>query len=306
MGKPPLRGGSRVGPPKEEFMRMRFVVAAALAAGLLAGSGPPALAGSGTSQVVRGRLVAADDAGEAWGKFALVVQTRGDRSREALAVDAWKLDAPSGEDAYHVFLVSPDGNTEADFGEARLNSRGRLLLRFRSGREDYPENGDPLADFAGGTVEVRLGADVVLGGEIPELLGITDDNGTGSGAAARAWAQVRMKHTSDGKDAKGVLWCLYANEPRGTVEALGVDALGLGEKGQEFTVVAVDAEGGETELGTMTARTRFAVAVLTISTARGDAIPGGGVLDLAGRTVEVRDAEGTVHLTATFPDLATE
>ncbi|NUN53793.1 MAG: hypothetical protein HUU06_13555 [Planctomycetaceae bacterium] len=56
----------------------------------------------------------------------------------------------------------------------------------------------------------------------------------------------------------------------------------------------------------MTVRTRYGVAVLRLSTKRGEEIPGGGVLALAGQDVEVRAADGTVLLTGVFPSLAAE
>ncbi|MCK6482222.1 MAG: hypothetical protein L6R43_19375 [Planctomycetes bacterium] len=289
---------------------MRAALAAAALAALLSLPLPPAAAASGGTQVVRGRLLPTDDGSDATGKFAVAVTTRGERVKEALAVDAWGLDATKGDGgnlpSYRVFLVSADGETEADFGEAFLSARGRAKLRFSSARQDYPENADPLADFAGGRVEVRLEGDVVLEGDIPDFLGIDDENGKGSGAAARAWASTRLRHTRDAKDAKGILWCLYASKPRGEVEALDIECLAVGDPGDEVTAVAIDDEGNETELGAMTVRTRYGVAVLRLSTKRGEEIPGGGVLALAGQDVEVRAADGTVLLTGVFPSLAAE
>ncbi|NUN53792.1 MAG: hypothetical protein HUU06_13550 [Planctomycetaceae bacterium] len=164
-----------------EEITMRAALAAAALAALLSLPLPPAAAASGGTQVVRGRLLPTDDGSDATGKFAVAVTTRGERVKEALAVDAWGLDATKGDGgnlpSYRVFLVSADGETEADFGEAFLSARGRAKLRFSSARQDYPENADPLADFAGGRVEVRLEGDVVLEGDIPDFLGIDDENG---------------------------------------------------------------------------------------------------------------------------------
>jgi hypothetical protein len=115
--------------------------------------------------------------------------------------------------------------------------------------------------------------------------------------------RARLKHTDDGGHAKGILEAVYANRPQVQVEALKVECVLLGSKGDEFTVVCVDGTGGETTLGTMTSRSRLGIAVLRLSTRRGDTIPGGGVLALGGQAVEVRDADGTVWLTGTFPVL---
>ena len=208
--------------------------------------------------------------------------------------------------SYHCWLVNADASAEADFGECYLASRGRAKVRFATAREDFPDGVTTIKDFAGGTVEIRLDTTLVLSGDIPEFLGLTDDNGQGSHAAAKALGVKRLKATEDGGEAKGFVECLYANRPRETVEAIRVEGLGLGSAGDEFTVVVIDAKGNETELGTMTSRTRFGVGVLALSTRRGDTIPGDGVLAFGGLRVEVRDAAGTAWLEGRFPVLAAE
>jgi hypothetical protein len=286
------------------------LLAPVVLAAVLAFGAAPAEARVNTSQVVRGRLLPTDTESDAHGTFRMLVQDRGEAHREFLYVDAWGLDTTRDGDgnlpSYHVFLVNADGSVEADFGEAYLSPRGRVKLRFHSARESFPDGVDTLKDFAGGTVEVRLGADVILSGDVPDFIGIGDDNEPGSGAAARALGVARLHATDAGGRAKGFLEALYVNRPRVQIEAIRVECLRLGVAGEEFNVVAVDGTGGETTLGTMVARTRFAIAVLHLSTRRGDTIPGGGVLALAGQTVEVRDADGVAWLTGTFPDLAAE
>jgi hypothetical protein len=155
-------------------------------------------------------------------------------------------------------------------------------------------------------VELRLGDTAILAGDVPDFLGIADENGAGSGAVASAVGVKRLRVTADGGDAKGVITVTYVNRPQVQVEALRIECLALGSAGDVFTVVAIDSEGAETELGSMTSRTRYAVAVLALSSRRGDTIPGGGVLALGGQKVEVRDAGGTAWLAARFPALDAE
>ena len=68
-----------------------------------------------------------------------------------------------------------------------------------------------------------------------------------------------------------------------------------------YTVVLT----GDTEdtLGTFTVRTfwGFSFGGLALSTRHGDEIPGGMVSALAGRGVEIRDADGNVVLSGTMP-----
>jgi len=291
-------------------MRTTILAAAALASLAALSIGPSAEARTITSQAVHGRLLPTDDTSRSRGEFRILVQSRGEASREFLYADMWGMDTTKDGDgnlpSYHCWLVKADASTEADFGECYLTARGRAKVRFATPREDLPEGVTSLVDFAGGKIEVRLDTAVVLAGDVPDFLGLTDDNGRGSGAAARGFGVKRLHATADGGDAKGFVECLYVNRPLVTVEALRVECLGLGSAGDVFTVVVVDADGNETELGTMTSRTRFGVGVLALSTRRGDTIPGDGVLAMGGFRMEVRDADGVAWLVGRFPVLATE
>lgn len=290
-------------------MKTLLLASAALAATLALG-GSPAEARITTWQAVHGRLVPTNSESEAHGKFEMLVQRRGDHARERLKVQAWGMDVTRDGDgnlpSYRVFLVVADASFEADFGEAFLSARGRARLGFRSGASSFPDGVESLAQFAGGKVEIRLGSDVILAGDVPEFLGLDDDNEPGSGAAAGALGVVRLHATDAGGRAHGVLEALYVNRPRVEVEAIHVECLRLGRRGETFDVVAVDGSGGETTLGSMVARTRLGIGILHLSTRRGDTIPGGGVLALGGQRVEVRDADGVVLLVGRFPTLLSE
>lgn len=285
------------------------LIAAALGAALFAGAVPAdAMPREVVRQVVHGRLLPTDAESDAYGKFRLKVKKRGEAQREFLYVDAWGLDARRDDAGnipdYHVFLVLADGSSEADFGEMRLSARGYARLRWHSARDARPEDASELTAYAGGTVEVRLGDAVILTGDIPEFLDLMDDNAPGSGASVVVSEIARLHATEDGGRGRGIVQALAASLPRGRHEALKVFCWNLlARRGDELAVVCVDADGNETRIGTMIVRTRARIGALKLSTRAGDEIPGGGVLALGGQTVEVRDADGVVHLTGVFPVL---
>ena len=291
-------------------MRTTILAAAALATLATLSLGTAAEARTVTTQVVRGRLLPTDDTSRARGEFRIMAQDRGEAHREFLYADMRGMDTTKDGDgtlpSYHCWLVNADASAEADFGECYLTARGRAKVRFASAREEFPEGVTTLKDFAGGKIEIRLDAAVVLAGDIPDFLGLADENGRGSGAAARGFGVRRLHATEDGGRARGFVEALYVNRPRLTVEAIRIECLGLGSAGDVFTAVVIDADGNETELGTMTSRTRYGVAVLTLSTRRGDTIPGDGVLSFGGHRIEIRDAGGTAWLEGRFPTLVTE
>jgi len=286
---------------------MKALYAAAFAgASLLLASGT-AEAGTLTKQAVGGRLDPVDDTSDDTGRFKMLVKTRGAAVRETLYLDARHLDTTRDDEgnlpSYHAWVVNADGSASADFGEAFLNARGRAKLRAKSWKGGFPEELASLKDFAGGVVELRLGDTVLLRGDIPEFLGIGDENEPGSHSRVKAIGIKRLRSTPEGDGARGWIGALKVNRPTLQVEALWVECLRLGERGDVFTVVAIAEDGTETTLGTMTSRTRFEYAAMRLSTRRGDTIPGGGVLALGGQSVEVRDADGVAHLVGRFPDL---
>jgi hypothetical protein len=70
-----------------------------------------------------------------------------------------------------------------------------------------------------------------------------------------------------------------------------------------YTVVAIAADATETTLGTFTTSDPLGIGGFRLATAKGDTIPGGGVLSLSGQTVEVRDSGGVAVLTGAFPTI---
>jgi hypothetical protein len=286
---------------------MKALYAAAFAGASLFLMGGTAEAKTLTKQSVGGRLDPVDDTTDDTGHFRMLVKTRGEAVRETLWVDAWHLDTTRDDagnlPSYHAWVVNADATASADFGEVFLGERGRARLRAKSWKGGFPDGFGSLKDYAGGVVELRLGDTAILRGDIPEFLGIGDANEPGSHSRVKAIGIKRLHATPEGDGAKGWIGALKVNRPSLQVEALWVECLHLGERGDVFTVVAIAGDGTETTLGTMTSRTRFEFAYMKLSTRRGDTIPGGGVLALGGQTVEVRDADGVAHLVGRFPDL---
>ncbi len=288
-------------------MRLRSTLAAALSAALLLA--PAVAVALVTKQVVRGKMeaVADDSSDAAKGRFRIRSNERGDNLYESIRFWGARLDAEKDDDGkrpeYHVWLVDADEEVEADFGQARLNGKGRSAFRFHTRRDVLPDDVDAIRDFGGGTIQLRLGDDVVLEGDVPDFIGITDDNEEGSHQAARAKAATRLKATDDGGKARGFIRARIQNRPRGTESQIRVKVVLLGKARDVFYVVAIDDDDEETKIGRFQVRSRLGIGSLFLDTRRDDEIPGGDILDLGGQDVEVRDADGTVVMTGTFPSL---
>lgn len=287
---------------------VRRAAAAVLCAAAAFSSAPHADAGGFTQQGVRGKLTASDTSDDAEGRFRIRLRDRRNGvASERVEVDAVRLDATREDDGdlptYRVWVVAAGETTSADLGAMRLSPRGRAVLRFDTRRTSLPEGVTTLEDFGGGTLQVRLGDTVVLSGAIPEFLGPDDGNGEGSGAAAVLRASSRLRPADAADPWRGFVDARWSSTPRGTRESLRVRAVLLERSGAPYTVVCIDTESAETELGTFTPRGRFGEGRLVIDTRDGAAIPGGDVKALGGQAVEVRAADGTVVLEGTFPSV---
>lgn len=286
-------------------MRTRFGAWCAAAAVIL----PAAALGGVVRQHVHGRLVPTDETSRARGVFHLLSQERDDGTvREAIEVACQRLDAARDDEGnrpeYRLFLTTSDDATTADFGAFVLTRSGRAGYRWSSRRDAYPDGVETITAFGGGTIEVRRGDDVVLTASVPEFLAPDDDNGEGSGARGVRRDASRLRPAETDSRAHGWIEARYANTPRGENEQVRLRVQGLSRDGAPYAVVCVDAALAETELGEITPRGRFGEARLVLDTRDGAEIPGGGVLALSGQDVEVRDAEGTVVLTGTFPAMS--
>ena len=278
------------------------VVSAALVVGLVAASGS-AVAGFIKSRV-RGKISDTGD-GAVKGKFKMQVKTRGESDKDRLWVKVKKLDVGEGEElpTYDVWLLDGD-DLEADFGDLDLTERGKGVLRWNSRSDDYPRGVDSLIDFAGGTIEIRdADGNAVADGSIPDFIGLEDDNEEGSKARTVGKDKAKLRPTDDGGNASGRMLTRYANNPGGVQQNMKLTVRGLDASAGPYTAVTIDDEDAETELGEFETFSRRGVGGLRLNTRDEDEIPGDNVLDLAGQDVEVRDSEGTVVLTGSFPEI---
>ena len=130
-----------------------------------------------TVQRAHGRFTDVDSTRREAGvwRMAVVTRTRGRNAGEAdlIAARAHHLDVSgataSNPPSFHVWLVSSDTLTSADFGAMRVNRRGNAVFQFdtRQGAT-LPSGVTSLSTFSGGTIEVRDGSStVVLSATLP-------------------------------------------------------------------------------------------------------------------------------------------
>jgi hypothetical protein len=284
--------------PKFRVLAMAGVaVALALAA-------VPSVAGA-TRAAVHGKLTAQIEGDDAAGRFSISHrESDGGAILDRIEVGAVKLDATVDAGGllpvYNVVLVTADASTSADFGAARLSKRGKAAFRFTTRVTALPDGVTDVTMFDGGTIEVRAGSTVVLAGTIPSFIGPGDDN-EGSGGAFRRDTE-RLAPAADGIRTRGMVGARYANTPRGVSEQIWVQAEHLQRNAGPYSLVAIDAALAEIEICTLAAHGRRGADVITIDTRRGDEIPGGGsVQDISGQSLELRDKDGNVVCTGTFP-----
>lgn len=275
-------------------MRIRTWTVAALA--LLA---IPLVAGAGVVRsAVHGRLAAVAQGGTESGRFRLIVGDRSNSSHiEKIEAEARQLDSTI---EYHVFLVKSGGTDAADFGAMHVGPHGHAGLRFTTRLTSLPSGVTTISDYAGGTVEVRDGSTAVLSGTVPNFIGLTDPGSHGS--AAFGHDRQRLTAVDTSFRGRGVIIARRQNLPGGVREEMRVTC-GRMDSGATYTAVIIATDLSETSLGTFTTSDPLGLGGFRLATARGDTIPGGSILDLAGQTVEVRDSGGTAVLRGTFPTL---
>ncbi len=277
-------------------MRMKsWIVAAALLAA------PLVATASVSREVVRGPMDPVAQGGVEHGRFRMFVQDRGSgRHREHLDVEARKLNVAGTTRAtrptFEVFLVNSDASSSADMGPMRVNGRGQGFLHFDTNHTSLPSGVTTLADFGGGTIEVRdSGGNAVCRGSVPNF------GGGEQGSRVFGRAQENLVSTSTSSNAHGHIFVRRQALPRTVQETLELDCEKLGSS-VTYTAVAIASDSTETQLRTFTTRPR-GMGGFRIVTRAGGSMPGGSVLNLAGQTVEVRDGSGAAVLTGTFPTI---
>lgn len=281
--------------------------AAVVTAALLAAAGS-AVAGA-TRHVVRGKLEAVAEDGRERGRFLMGTLDRSNGGHaEHIEVFVRRLDMtvanapvrPALRPEYRVFLIKEDGTGEADFGAMRVNRHGSGRLLFDTRRVALPAGVTTITDFGGGTMEVRRGDLAVLSGEVPYFIGINDDGGAGQATFSHDRSLLR---SIDAEFAgRGEMVARRQNVPNGAKEEFRVTCRRM-LNATTYTLVAISDESTETEIGSFTTSDPLGIGGLRLATANGDTIPGGGVLALAGQSVEVRDAGGVAILRGRFPTI---
>jgi hypothetical protein len=152
-------------------------IAAAVVAGVVVVSG--LAVASTTVQRAHGRFTDVDSTRREAGHWNVAVATRtsrrGGSSQEADRIEAYgkHLDVSgataTSRPSFHVWLVTSDASTSADFGAMRVNRRGNAAFIFDTrGGSSLPSGVTSLTSFSGGTIEIRDGSGtVVLSSTLP-------------------------------------------------------------------------------------------------------------------------------------------
>ena len=273
-------------------MLKQFIVAGLIAAATFAVA-VTAEARTVTRKFVQGRMTPVAQGGVEHGAFRMKIISRGSGAHaERIEATAKRLNV-SGATAqnppsFHVFLIKSGGSGAADFGAMRVNRRGNAAFIFdtRRASNSLPSGVNTIVDFGGGTIEVRdAGGTAVCAGNIPQFNVIV-----GKG-------QARLQPVSQSFGGGGLISIDRIDTPAGVKEFLGIDCKRLAGR-TAYTAVAIASDSSETTIGGFTTK-RSGDGGLRLKDSN---IPGGGVMGLAGQTVEIRDANGAV-LTGTFPTL---
>ncbi len=132
---------------------------------------------SGTATRAHGKFTDVDSTrreGGIW-RIGVLTRTRNGNTREIDVVQAAarNLDVSgataSNPPSFHVYLVTSDSSTSADFGKMRVNRHGKggFMFDTRFG-STLPSGVTSLSTFSGGTIEIHDGSGtVVLSATLP-------------------------------------------------------------------------------------------------------------------------------------------
>ncbi len=257
-----------------------------------------------------GQLAPGSTFGAAASEFTVVSDQRPAETNESLVVRVEEL---SPDATASVWLVSAAGDTAARFGSLATVRAGRGLFvfdvsgayRFWHGRYRYPDafryppGIDTVTAFAGGTLEVRDAAGVVvLRGAIPPLATVGGPAVPGSSVMFRAKANLdpaAPREIESGRIDVGV-----TNEPGGARETLRISVTTFDVAEGRLDVVAIGPGGAETPLGSIVPHGFDGAGALDLDSRRGRPVPG-GVASLSGLRIEVRSRTGDVVVAGMFP-----
>jgi hypothetical protein len=240
---------------------------------------------------VMGRMPPVAQGGSEHGAFRMKVRDVGGNHAEQIEAIARGLNTTGASRQnppnFHVFLVKSDGSAAADFGAMRVNLHGNGSFLFDSRHMSYPSGVTTIVDYVGGKIEVRdASGTAVCSGTVPAFDYVVGD------------AASRLQPVSSSVSGGGAIGVHRMATPNATREQLAIACRGL-TANTAYTAVAIAADTTETQIGTFTTNRR-GMGGLRL---QDSAIPGGGLMGLAGQTVEIRDASGAV-LTGTFPTIS--
>lgn len=151
---------------------------------------------------------------------------------------------------------------------------------------------------------MRVGDTVVLEG-VPAFLATGGEPVQGSRATVEG--KTRLSATDSGGRAKGEIQAHYHADGRRVREQVRIRCQRTDGARSPYSVVAIASDATETELFTgLRPRNRGGEFHATLDTRGGYEIPGGGLVGLSEQTIEVRDKDGAVVLTGTFPDVTVD
>jgi len=272
-------------------LRKVLGIAACLALG--AAVLPAEAGGPPRKQRIRVRMKAPGRGSGVRGACRLVLEDNGDRLPREDVYLTVRGPEPAGGQAYRGVLIDRDG-VELDMGDVPADNRA--ATRFDAVCK-LPD-GFSLPRFTGGSVEVRLADEVLLSGRLPRF-------------ARRHRRRVSRNGLRDRKVLRPVDQDC-GDGPLGQISVRHTRTRGGGSRERirvritsmtgDFVVVATDGDT-EFELGAITTGAGADKGWLNVDTKRGDVIPNGGVRELDGFRVEVRDALGAPVLAGKFPDV---
>ena len=257
-------------------------------------------------QQVKGKLAAEDVTSGARGEYRMdtVARTNGG-GREVIVMNAKRLgatlDAGGQLPSYHVFLIDAAATTTTDFGAVRLNKDGQAYFRFDSRFDDYPAGVTTITAYGGGKFELQHEGTAILRGDIHAFVGLTEE--ASREARAHFHGNSKMHATINGGAGRGKIDADMHNDPNHVTQRLRIDVQMVGKLGNPFSVVALDVGGAEVVLGTIKTHGRGGQGSLKFESRHGDTIPGGGIPALLGKTIEVRNSQGTAVVTGVFPSI---
>lgn len=227
-----------------------------------------------------------------------------DKDRHKLWVEAENIDTSLSFEAW----IADAGGTMQFVGVMPIDDPGEVEIEFDSDDgPPLPFGASTVESLSGRAVEVRSGGQIYLTGTIPSFNGSGGGGGGGSGSGGGDWIKVKQSlvrpANSPDSDVTGYVEVRYRtkdNDQKFKVEAEHIDT------NVSFSVFLETAVGSGVmqNVGSMKIDDSNEVE-LEIETEDGDALPFGvaHVSELAGRSVEVRDAGNAIYLAGVIPDI---